>query len=92
LFGRFDQIVLAAGLEWDVEARDGSNVLSISLPKPTAIDVVDGTRISDAIFDETLHLNGEQCLLPGLSVPTAASAAGAQSSKPATPKVFKIKL
>ena len=92
LFGRFAQIVLAAGLEWDVEARDGSNVLSISLPKPTAIDVVDGTSISDAIFDETLHLNGEQCLLPGLSVPTAASAAGAQSSKPATPKVFKIKL
>ena len=94
LFGRFAQIVLAAGLEWDVETRDGSNVLTISLPKPTAIDVVDGTSIggSDAIFDETLHLHGEQCLLPGLSVPTAASVVGAQSSKPETPKVFKIKL
>ncbi len=95
LFGRLAQLVLSAGLEWDVEARDnGSNVLTITLPKATAIDEdVSSFGGSDAIFDETLHLHGEQCLLPGLSVPTAAAAdrqLGGAGGAAGAPKIFRV--
>jgi len=87
LFGRLAQLVQPWALEWDVEERDGSKVLMITLPK--AVSVADGeVSESDAIFDETLHLSGEQCLVPGLSVPTTTPHPSGAS--PLDGRVFKL--
>jgi len=66
LVGRLAQPVQVSELMWAVdEASDGQRVLCIELPKK------DGGRIgaaqADCIFDETLHIEGKPCLVPGLS-------------------------
>ena len=66
LVGRLAQPVQVSELMWAVdEGSDGKRVLCIELPKK------DGGRIgaaqADCIFDETLHIEGKPCLVPGLS-------------------------
>ena len=62
-----------------MEEREGRPALCIVLPKATAQQVKGMTEQgSDAIFDETLHMSGEQVLLPGLSVATDGAKADAE--------------
>ena len=64
LFGRFAQPVAATELEWGVdENADGRRVLCVEVPKKVAR----GAATVDCIFDESLHINGEPCLVDGLS-------------------------
>jgi hypothetical protein len=66
LFGRFAQPVVGADVAWlvDEEASTGRRVLCIDLPKAAQ----DGAAATaDCIFDETLLINGQPFLAPGLS-------------------------
>lgn len=71
LLGRFAQLVRARDLEYIVRERDGRRELLIELPK--ALDDGDGSAptvpSTGCIFDETLTVRGEPCLVPGLSQP-----------------------
>ena len=79
IFGRLAQVVESRYLVWDVEEREGRPALCIVLPKATAQQVKGmAEQGSDAIFDETLHMSGEQVLLPGLSVATDGAKADAE--------------
>jgi len=65
LFGRFAQPVVGADLEWMIdEEADGRRLLSIELPKAAQEGA---SATADCVFDETLLVNGEPCLVPGLS-------------------------
>lgn len=66
LFGRFAQPVIGGDLVWLVEedAQSGRRVLSVEVPKAARIGAA---ATADCIFDETLLVNGESCLAPGLS-------------------------
>jgi len=84
IFGRLAQVVESRYLVWDVEEREGRPALCIVLPKATAQQVrVNDLQVAteqgsdNAIFDETLHMSGEQVLLPGLSVKLSAPTDGA---------------
>ena len=77
IFGRLAQVVESRYLAWDVEEREGRPALCIVLPKATAPQGFSGEQ-GDAIFDETLHMSGEQVLLPGFSLPTDGAKAGAK--------------
>ena len=70
IFGRLLQPVVASELMWGVDdAADGEGrALCIELPKKAAPGGV-GASV-DCVFDETLHVHGEPCLLPGLSLGT----------------------
>ena len=64
-------------LVWDVEEREGRPALCIVLPKATAQQVrVNDLQVAteqgsdNAIFDETLHMSGEQVRLPQTLTPT----------------------
>ena len=64
-------------LVWDVEEREGRPALCIVLPKATAQQVrVNDLQVAteqgsdNAIFDETLHMSGEQVRLPQTPTPT----------------------
>ena len=65
IFGRLAQVVESRYLTWDVEEREGRPTLCIVLPKATETFEAVAT---EAVFDETLHMSGEQVLLPGFSV------------------------
>ena len=74
LFGRLAQVVLGHELDWDVESCDGKQALRIRLPKAQeAISSLSEEAVCEQIFDQTLHLSGEQLLLPGLSLPLDVS-------------------
>ena len=66
LFGRLAQPCDAGSLELAVDT-DGSDrrVLCIELTKQQRI--AGGSATVDCCFDESLHIRGEACLLPGLS-------------------------
>ena len=65
LLGRLAQAVLSSELAWCVEDESDRKILHIELPKvphdPRA------RASADCLFDETLTINGESCLAPGLS-------------------------
>ena len=65
------QVVESRYLVWDVEEREGRPALCIVLPKATAQQVrVNDLQVAteqgsdNAIFDETLHMSGEQVRSP----------------------------
>jgi len=66
IFGRFAQRVVGSELSWTIdEEADGRRTLCIELPKHKRNT---GDRASvDCIFDESLHINGTSCVVPGLS-------------------------
>ena len=64
IFGRLAQIVYGHKLAWDIEERKGHAMLCISIPKAEHAIASNDVRL----FDETLHIRGEQCLVAGLSV------------------------
>ena len=77
IFGRLAQVVESRYLVWDVEEREGRPALCIVLPKATpqqvrVADLKDAAEqgSNNAIFDETLHMSGEQVLLPLPLTPT----------------------
>ena len=77
IFGRLAQVVESRYLVWDVEEREGRPALCIVLPKatPQQVRVADCKDAAEqgsdnAIFDETLHMSGEQVLLPLPLTPT----------------------
>ena len=80
IFGRLAQVVESRYLVWDVEEREGRPALCIVLPKATAQQVrgMAEQGNDNAIFDETLHMSGEQILLPGLSVKLSMPTDGAK--------------
>lgn len=65
LLGRFAQLVRARDLEYIVRERDGRRELFIELPKA----LEETATGASCIFDETLTVRGEPCLVPGLSQP-----------------------
>lgn len=66
LFGRFAQPVVGTDVAWvvDEEASTGRRVLCIELPKAAQEGAA---ATADCVFDETLLINGEPFLAPGLS-------------------------
>tara|TARA_B110001452_G_C15203979_1_gene417701 strand:- start:667 stop:912 length:246 start_codon:yes stop_codon:yes gene_type:complete len=69
LLGRFAQLVRARDLEYIVRERDGRRELFIELPKALEEDGGATATGASCIFDETLTVRGEPCLVPGLSQP-----------------------
>lgn len=66
LLGRFAQAVVGSELMWAVdEEADGRRVLCVELPKAPR-NARDKASV-DCIFDETLLVGGQPCLVPGLS-------------------------
>ena len=78
LFGRFRHEVKAGELEWMIDESergmesggdDNARVLSLELPwKKTASELRGPGEAPGRIFDESLHVLGEPCLVAGLSV------------------------
>ena len=67
IVGRFATPVLSSELEWAIDAgADGQRVLCIEVPKKRLSARAVGATC-DCLFDESLHVNGEPCLEPGLS-------------------------
>lgn len=74
LFGRFRHEVRASELEWMVDESersdggDDARVLSLELPwKKAATELREPGEAPGRIFDESLHIRGEPCLVAGLS-------------------------
>jgi len=65
LFGRFAQNVVGSELSWCIEDDGDRKLLHIELPK--APPDPRSRASADCLFDETLTINGESCLAPGLS-------------------------
>jgi hypothetical protein len=67
LVGRFASPMLSSELDWGIdEGAEGQRVLCIEIPKKHQSARAIGATC-DCIFDESLHVNGEPCLEPGLS-------------------------
>lgn len=68
LFGRLAQPVLVDDVTWGIdEDKDGRRILCVNLVKKAyPSGTGSGARI-DCVFDESLHVNGEPCVEPGLS-------------------------
>ena len=74
LFGRLAQLVLSPSLEYDVmDASDGRRTLTVTLQKASDVEGVALASGAPTVFDETLTLRGEACLVPGLSSSGSAS-------------------
>lgn len=71
LLGRFAQLVRTCDLEYIVREREGRRELLIELPKALEDEEGAAPTVTGAscIFDETLTVRGEPCLVPGLSQP-----------------------
>lgn len=71
LFGRLLQSCAVDDLTWAIDnAADGRRMLCIELHKLEAVHPGTVGATADCIFDETLHICGKPCLVPGLSFGT----------------------
>ena len=71
IFGRFAHPVKGCDLSWQIdesERGDEERVLCVEVPwKRSPSEMREPGQAPGRIFDETLHLRGEPCLVPGLS-------------------------